>query len=113
MIAGRRELALLFCKSEDAIESVIAHCDFAARDLLMPYGDVMMVLSIVLRIKRTLDGVEIDKIIWDVEARKALATEHRRRAEWRKAELAAARFRAECDQLDAARLLHIAPDQMP
>jgi hypothetical protein len=63
-----RELALLFCKSEDAIESFIAHCDFAARDLLMPYGDVMMVLSIVLRIKRTLDGVEIDKIIWDVEA---------------------------------------------
>lgn len=34
----------------------------------MPYGDIVMVLSIVLRIKRTLDGVEIDKIIWDVEA---------------------------------------------
>jgi hypothetical protein len=32
-----------------------------------------MVLSTVMRIKRTLDGAEIDKIIWDVEARKALA----------------------------------------
>ncbi|WP_164940636.1 hypothetical protein [Bradyrhizobium zhanjiangense] len=50
-----RELALLFCKSEDAVESFIAHCDIAARDLLMPYGDVLMVRSIVLRIKRTLD----------------------------------------------------------
>ncbi|MCK1453394.1 hypothetical protein IVB36_21560 [Bradyrhizobium sp. 35] len=28
--------------------------------------DVLMVLSVVLRIKRRLDGVEIDKIIWDV-----------------------------------------------
>ncbi|MCK1735106.1 hypothetical protein IVA79_14270 [Bradyrhizobium sp. 138] len=36
-----------------------------------------MVLSIVLRIKRTLDGVEIDRIIFDVETRKALAIEHR------------------------------------
>lgn len=75
-----RELALLFCKSEEAIETFIAHCDVAARDLLMPYGDVVMVLSTVLRIRRTLDGAEIDKIIRDVEARKALA--HRRRAIW-------------------------------
>ncbi|WP_441268794.1 hypothetical protein AB7G19_39490 [Bradyrhizobium sp. 215_C5_N1_1] len=63
----------------------------------MPYGDVVMVLSIVLRIKRTLDGAEIDKVIWDVETRKALAIEQRRRAEWRKSELVASRFRAECD----------------
>ncbi|WP_027527042.1 hypothetical protein [Bradyrhizobium sp. Ec3.3] len=33
-----RELALLICKSEDAVESFIAHCDIAARDLLMSYG---------------------------------------------------------------------------
>ena len=36
---------------------------------------------------RTLDGAEIDKIIWDVEAGKALAIEHRRRKDWRKREL--------------------------
>jgi hypothetical protein len=64
-------------------------------------------------IKRTLDGAEIDKIISDVEAGKALAIERRRRADWRKREVAASRFRSECDQLDAARLPHIAPDQVP
>ncbi|MCK1714214.1 MULTISPECIES: hypothetical protein [unclassified Bradyrhizobium] len=69
----------------------------------MPYGDVVIVLSTVLRIRRTLDGVEIDRIIWDVEAHKALAIEHRRRAEWRKSELEAACFRAECHPLTAAR----------
>ncbi|WP_283816907.1 hypothetical protein [Bradyrhizobium sp. AUGA SZCCT0283] len=40
-----------------------------------------MALSIVLRIKRTLDGVEIDTIISDVEARKASALERQRRAD--------------------------------
>jgi hypothetical protein len=42
-----RELALLICRSEEAIETYIAHCDVAVRDLLMPYGDVVIVLSIV------------------------------------------------------------------
>ncbi|WP_458149367.1 hypothetical protein [Bradyrhizobium sp. UFLA05-109] len=101
-----RELAMLICKSEEAIESFLKHCDVAARDRLMPYGDLLMVLSTILRIKRTLDGAEIDKIIWEFESRKVLAIERRQRQEWRKAELAASRFRAECDQLDAARLLH-------
>jgi hypothetical protein len=32
-----RELAMLIC-SEKAIETFIAHCDVAARDLLMPYA---------------------------------------------------------------------------
>jgi hypothetical protein len=71
-----RELALLICKSEEAIETFIAHCDIAARDLLMAYGDVVIVLSTVLRIKRTLYGAEIDKIISDVQARNAMAIEH-------------------------------------
>lgn len=63
-------------------------------------------LSTVLRTKRTLDGREIDQIILDVETRKALAIEHKRRAEWRKSELAAERFGVECEPLDAARLRH-------
>jgi hypothetical protein len=63
----------------------------------MPYGHVVIALSTVLRIKRTLDGAEIDKIISDVEAGKALAIERRQRADWRKRELAASRFHAECD----------------
>ena len=77
-----RELAMLICTSEEAIETFIAHCDVAARDLLLPYGDVVMTLSIVLRIKRTLDGAEIDKLISDVQARKALAVERVRRKRW-------------------------------
>jgi hypothetical protein len=32
------EQALLFCKSEEAIETFNEHCDLAARDLLMPFG---------------------------------------------------------------------------
>jgi hypothetical protein len=91
-----RELAMLICSSQQAIETFLAHCDIAARDLLLPYGDVVMALSIVLRIKRTLDGAEIDKIISDVQVRKALAAEHRRRIDWRKRELAASSFQVEC-----------------
>jgi hypothetical protein len=77
-----RELAMLICFSEEAIQTFIAHCDVAARDLLLPYGDVVIVLSTVLRIKRTLEGPEIDKIISDVEARKAAVFERIRRAQW-------------------------------
>lgn len=102
-----RELALLICKSEEAMA-----CEIAARDLLLPYGDLMMVLSTVLRIKRTLDAAEIDEIILDVETQTALAMEHRRRAEWRKSELEAARFRAECEPFAAARLRTCSHDQV-
>ncbi|WP_050421454.1 hypothetical protein [Bradyrhizobium tropiciagri] len=94
-IRQARELAMLICSSEEAVATFIAHCDIVARDLLKPYGDVVIALSVVLRIKRTLDGAEIDQIIRDMEARKALAVEHRRRVEWRERELAAGRFRAD------------------
>ncbi|WP_426433867.1 hypothetical protein [Bradyrhizobium genosp. P] len=74
-----RELALLICHSEQAIDTLIAHCDVATRDLLMPYGDVLIVLSTALRMNRTLDGAEIDEVISDVLARKVAAAEHQRR----------------------------------
>ncbi|QIG96780.1 hypothetical protein [Bradyrhizobium sp. 6(2017)] len=102
----------MICTSDEAIDAFIAHCDLAARDLLMRYGDVVMVLSVVLRIKRTLDGAEIDQIILDVETRKALAMEHQRRSEWRECELAASRFRAECEHTSAASLSQLAHDQV-
>jgi hypothetical protein len=108
-----RELAMLICSSEEAIETFIAHCDIAARDLLLPYGDVVMTLSIVLRIARTLDGAEIDKIISDVEARKAVAVEHHRRTDWRKRELAASSFEAACHHVNDASMPHLAPDRVP
>lgn len=105
--------ASLVCRSSEAAERFIRLCETMADDLLRPYGDVVMALSIVLRIKRTLDGAEIDQIILDVEARKALATEQKRRADWRERELAAGRFRSECDHLSSALLPHLDPDQVP
>jgi hypothetical protein len=48
------------------------------------HGDVVIALSTVLRIRRTLDGAEIDDLISDLQTRKALAAEHRRRQEWRR-----------------------------
>ena len=79
---------------------------------MLPYGDVVMTVSIVLRIKRTLDGAEIDKIISDVQALKVRAIEHRRRADWRKRELAAASFHAECHHPNAASPSHFDPDRL-
>lgn len=99
-----RELALLICKTEEAIETFLAHCDVAARDLLMPYGDVVIVLATILRIKRTLDGAEIDEIIRGLEAQKALEAEHRRRSEWKRCEEAADWFRAQCDHIEVVRV---------
>jgi hypothetical protein len=88
-----RELAMLICTSEEAIETFIAHCDVAARDLLLPYGDVVMTLSIVLRIKRTLDSDDIDKVISDVQARKGLEIERVRRKRWQRVIENAAAFK--------------------
>jgi hypothetical protein len=45
--------------------------------------------------KRVPNGTEIDKIISDVEAGKALAIEHWRREDWRKRELSANSLKAE------------------
>jgi hypothetical protein len=87
-----RELALLICFSEEAVETFSMHCDIAARDLLLPHGDVVIALNTVLRIKRTLDGAEIDELISDLQARKALAIEHWRRADWSKREASANTF---------------------
>lgn len=78
-----RELALLICMSEEAVAAFLSYCEVAARDLLLPYGAVLIELSTALRIRRTLKGSEIDALISDVEARMALAKEHIRRGHWR------------------------------
>jgi hypothetical protein len=90
-----RELALLICSSEEVIDTFIAYCEVAAHDLLIPHGDAVIVLSTVLRIKRTLDGAEIDKIISGLQAEKALAIERHRRALWDRTIKNAAAFKAE------------------
>jgi hypothetical protein len=45
--------------------------------LIYPHALIIMSLALVLRIRRTLTGEEIDKLISDVQARKAQAAEHR------------------------------------
>jgi hypothetical protein len=102
-----RELAMLICSSEEAIETFIAHCDVAARDLLLPYGDVVMTLSIVLRIKRTLDSDEIDKIIADLQARNALAVERGRRKRWQRVVESAASFTHEGNSEAGSNLIRL------
>jgi hypothetical protein len=49
----------------------------------------------MLRIKRTLDGPAMDKVISDVQAGKALLVERYRPSDWRQGELSAERFAAE------------------
>jgi hypothetical protein len=75
-------LASLCCKSAEAVERFLAFCEQQAHDLLFPHGDIEIALSTLLRIKRTLQGPEIDKIISDVQARKAVAIEGERRKQW-------------------------------
>ena len=57
-------------------------------------------------------GAEIDKTILDVEVRKALAMEHRRRAEWQHRELSAKSFAAEYGHAGDAAAPHGAHDQV-
>jgi hypothetical protein len=75
-----------------------------ARDLLAPHVPIIMALSIVLKIRRTLTGAEIDDVIATTVAGLQLAEEQARRREWRNAELAAERFRAECNHTNVAAL---------
>ena len=75
-----RELARLIRSSDESVETCIAHCDVAARDLLMP---------------RTMNGTEVDQLISDVLARKARAIELARRADCKRRELSARTFLAE------------------
>lgn len=95
-------LASLVCRSPEAGERFLAFCEQQAHDLLRPHAPMIMALSIVLKIGRTLTGAEIDDVIATTVAGLQLATERRRRAEWRKGELAAERFRASCNHADAA-----------
>jgi hypothetical protein len=75
--------AQLVCKSPNAVESFITLAEQMADDLLRPYGYLLIVLSTVLRIRRTLNGEAIDNIIADTVARFELAAERATRRQWR------------------------------
>jgi hypothetical protein len=78
-----RELAALFCRTEEAIDSFIGHCEIAARDLLMPFGYLIINLGVVLKITRDLSGAEVNNVVASTAARWELATEQAERCAWR------------------------------
>ena len=65
----------MVCKSAEAAEHLLVFCERHAFDLLRPYAPIITSLSIVLRIKRTLDAIEIDGVIAGTMARFELAAE--------------------------------------
>jgi hypothetical protein len=87
--------ALLVCRSPEAVKKFIGLCETMADDLLRPYGYVLIALSTVLRIRRTLSGEEIDNVIATTVAGFELAAEQARRRKWRQRIENAGRFKSE------------------
>jgi hypothetical protein len=105
-------LASLVCKSAEAVGHFLAFAERQAFDLLYPHGPVIIALSVVLKIRRTLTGQEIDDLIANTCAGLELAAEHGRRADWRARELAANSFQIECGHVNFASLPQSAPDRV-
>jgi hypothetical protein len=79
------QYASLVCRSPEAAEKFISLAEQMADDLLRLYGHVIIALSVVLKIRRTLTGSEIDDVVATVLADFELALEQRRRADWHRA----------------------------
>jgi hypothetical protein len=90
--------ASLVCRSPEAAEKFIRLCEAMADDLLRPYGHVLIGLSTVLRIRRTLSGEEIDNVIATTVAGFELAAEQARRRNWQQRVANAGRFKSEALQ---------------
>ena len=88
------ELASLICKSPQAIMAFIGFCERQAFDLLSSRVTLLMGLQIVLRVRRTMSGDELNRAIAAMVAGETLAIEYWRRADWRKRELSAKSFQA-------------------
>jgi hypothetical protein len=89
------ELASLICKSPQAIMAFIQFCERQAFDLLSSHVTLLMGLQIVLRIRRTMTGEELNRAIAAMLAGEASAIERRRRIDWHRRELAASSFQTE------------------
>jgi hypothetical protein len=90
--------ASLVCRSPEAADRFIRLCETMADDLLRPYGYVLIALSTVLRIRRTLSGEEIDNVIATTVAGFELAAEQARRRRWQHRVANAGRFKSEALQ---------------
>jgi hypothetical protein len=94
-----RGLASLIC-SPGSITAFIAFCRAEATDLLKQNEYVVLAIAEELRIKRELDGKQVDGTIAQAVANKSLADEHARRTEWQRITASASsvpiRLTAEC-----------------
>ena len=73
----------------------IGFCERQALDLLSSRVTLIMGLQIVLRIRRTMTGEELNQTIATMLASETLAIERCRRADWCKREVSADSFSAE------------------
>jgi len=99
------QYASLVCRSPEAAEKFISLAEQLADDLLQPYGHVIIALSVVLKIRRTLTGEETDGVITTVLAGFELAAERQRRADWQNQALSARNFAADHRHADDQRRL--------
>jgi hypothetical protein len=87
------ELASLVCRSAEAVEQFLVFCERQAFDLLSVHATALMTLQIILRMRRTMSGSELDDAIRTVLVHQAVARERYRRRDWHKREENAAKFR--------------------
>jgi hypothetical protein len=77
-----RELAAIICKSPESVERFVKFCEQQAEDLLRPHLDLIFALLPVLRIRRTMTGVEVDRAIATILGHFDLSAEQERRRDW-------------------------------
>jgi hypothetical protein len=65
------ELASLVCRSSEAVDRFLSFCERQAFDLLAEHVTVLMSVQIILRMRRTMSGSELDEAIAGVLADQA------------------------------------------
>lgn len=90
-----RALASLICTSPESIEAFIKFCMTESAALLRPREHIVRAMTAELLVRRTMNGDQVDTIIMQAVAAKALADEHARRAAWRRTVENAASFVAD------------------
>jgi hypothetical protein len=74
-----RELAAIVCKTPKSVERFVKFCEQQAEDLLKPHINLIFALLPVLRIRRTMTGVEVDEAITAILAQFDRSAERERR----------------------------------
>jgi hypothetical protein len=89
------ELASLVCRSPEAVDRFLSFCERQAFGLLAEHALLMMSMQIILRMRRTMTGSELDGVIASLLADQALARERWCRKQWQLTVERAAAFERE------------------